>query len=203
MKHYSYGPSSPFPPWIKKNPIWKWEENENKSKRGNKQTQSVIHFHEDGSVGCLCMCHWGKSGGKTGISPAMALFLSSHSDKMKLLTHTMGMLVHYHITYAHLILNKQNYINRVLVSGQSVLLRNKCFRMCKALCFLCSLVCSIKVCWLWWLRRCSLAWLTFLQSVNHMESERPGSVIFAQILMARVKLTLILFQIQWFTTHVD
>lgn len=34
-----------------KKPIWKWEEIENKSKRGNKQTQSVVHFYEDGSVG--------------------------------------------------------------------------------------------------------------------------------------------------------
>lgn len=48
------------------------------------------------------MCHWGKSEGKTDISPAMALFLSLHSAKVKWLAHMMGMLVHYHITYAHL-----------------------------------------------------------------------------------------------------
>lgn len=48
------------------------------------------------------MCHWGKSEGRTDISLAMTLFVSSHSDKMKLLAHMMGMPVHYHITYAHL-----------------------------------------------------------------------------------------------------
>lgn len=140
------------------------------------------------------MCHGEKSEGKTDTSPAMAHWLTRWV--------CLCILPH-HLCPLDLILNKQNYINRVLISGQSVLLRNQCFRMCKALCFVCSLICSIKVCWLGWLRRCPLALLIFLQSVNHMESESPGYIIFAQILMTRVKLTLILFQIHWFTTYVD
>lgn len=43
---------SPFPSLRgSKKPIWKWEEIENRSKRANKQTQSVVHCcYEDGPV---------------------------------------------------------------------------------------------------------------------------------------------------------
>jgi len=89
-----------FPPWIRKANL-KMGENR-KTVQESQQINSLLYtafMKMSLFLMFLLMCHWGKLEGETGISPAMAVFLSSHSDKIKLLAHTMGVLVHCHATW--------------------------------------------------------------------------------------------------------
>lgn len=131
--------SSPFPSLrgLKK-PIWEWEEIENGSKTANKQTQSVLHcFYKDGSVWCFFWYVWLKKIRRQNYFPSygsIPLVSFRQSKTVDLIDGCGCVLPHSHLWPLDLILNKQNCINRVLISGQSVLLRIKCFTVCKVLC---------------------------------------------------------------------